>query len=153
MSVARMMAHITYVSEASLAIKFNRARRGDPDAGAQGMTLATDVEVESYLEHQAEVFLERFDALSYLYLSRVMDYFVPFEEAGLELGAVDTRFLLVSYDSDWRFGTEHSAYIAAQLAAGGVDVQHVDVPSPWGHDSFLLDVPEYHALVAAFLTR
>jgi len=147
MSVARMMAHITYVSEESLAAKFDRARRTE---GAP-MTMATDFEVESYLDHQATVFLERFDALSYLYLSRVMDYFTPFEEEGLDLAAVDTRFLVVSFDTDWRFGTEHSAHIAAQLALRGVDVRHHDVRSPWGHDSFLLDVPEYERVVRNFL--
>lgn len=154
MTAARMMAHITYVSEDSLRLKFDRARVGDPaDPGPADMTLATDFEVESYLDYQAEVFLQRFDALSYLYLSRVMDYFVPFEEAGVDVAAVDTRFLLISYDTDWRFSTEHSEYIAEQLAAGGVDVRHEDVPSPWGHDSFLLDVPEYHALGRAFLEQ
>jgi len=91
------------------------------------MTMATDFEVESYLDHQAAVFLERFDALSYLYLSRVMDYFTPFEEEGVDLDPVGTRFLVVSFDTDWRFGTEHSAHIAARLAAGGVDVRHHDV--------------------------
>ena len=154
MSVARMMAHITYVSEESLRRKFDRERQdgapGDP-MPADSMTLATDFEVESYLDHQAAVFLDRFDALSYLYLSRVMDYFAPFSDPELDLAAVDTRFLLVSYDTDWRFGTEHSAFIAEQLAAGGVDVRHEDVASPWGHDSFLLDVPEYHALVRDFV--
>lgn len=147
MAVARMMAHITYVSEESLSRKFDRARR-DPDAA---MTMGTDFQVESYLDHQAQVFLDRFDALSYLYLSRVMDYFTPFEDEGLDLGAVDTDFLLVSFDTDWRFGTEHSIHLAEQLAAGGVSVRHEEIASPWGHDSFLLDVPEYHEVVQGFL--
>jgi len=153
MRVARMMAHITYVSEESLRRKFDRARRGGPGdpMPPATMTFATDFEVESYLDHQGDVFLERFDALSYLYLSRVMDYFAPFSEPDLRLAEVATRFLLVSFDTDWRFGTEHSRFIAEQLAAGGVDVAHHEVASPWGHDSFLLDVPEYHALVRDFL--
>src|SRR4029079_19660544 len=96
-------------------------------------------------DYQAKIFLERFDPHSYLYLSRVMDYNEPFAEAR---GAPPrTRFLLVSFDSDWRFGTEHSQYILEQLLARGADVRHHEVVSPWGHDSFLMDVPEYHRLV------
>jgi homoserine O-acetyltransferase/O-succinyltransferase len=144
MGVARMMAHITYLSEQGMELKFARARR-NPDAG---MSFASDFEVEYYLDHQARIFLERFDARTYLYLSRCMDYFEPFEETVL---APSARFLLVSFDSDWRFGTEHSAYIEAALRRLGADVVHHDVASPWGHDSFLMAVPEYHAHVAGFL--
>jgi homoserine O-acetyltransferase len=138
MDVARMMAHITYVSEESLRRKFSRSRRGE------AMTLGSDFEVEHYLDYQAKIFLERFDPHSYLYLSRVMDYYDPFAEAP---AAPNTRFTLVSFDSDWRFGTEHSMFIAEQLRAIGADVTHDEVESPWGHDSFLMDVPEYHRVV------
>jgi homoserine O-acetyltransferase len=127
--------------------KFARARRRE---GAP-MTLGVDFEVEHYLEHQGESFLRRFDALSYLYLTRVMDYFDPLGDPALDLATVDTRFLLVSFDTDWRFGSEHSAELARTLSAGGVAVDHVEVASPWGHDSFLLDVPEYHREIASFL--
>jgi len=143
MDVARMMAHITYVSEESLRRKFGRNRRGE------AMTMGSDFEVEHYLDYQAKIFLERFDPHSYLYLSRVMDYYEPFAEEGVAAPA--TRFLLVSFDSDWRFGTEHSVVIDEQLRALGVDVTHHEVESPWGHDSFLMDVPEYHALVREFV--
>ncbi len=150
MAIARMMAHLTYVSTESLRIKFDRERRRGHETG---QTFDIDFEVESYLDHQGRTFLNRFDALSYLYLTRPMDYFEPFAEPGVDLARVRaaTRFLLVSFDSDWRFGSEHSAYIHGQLAAGGIDAEHVEIASPWGHDSFLLDVPEYHAAVAAFL--
>jgi homoserine O-acetyltransferase/O-succinyltransferase len=144
MDVARMMAHITYVSDEALRRKFDRARRV-PDAG---MTLRSDFEVEHYLDHQADVFLKRFDPHTYLYLSRVMDYYEPF---AADVGVPSTRFLLVSFDSDWRFGSEHSEYIASQLLARGADVVHHEVVSPWGHDSFLMNVPEYHEHVRAFL--
>jgi homoserine O-acetyltransferase/O-succinyltransferase len=140
MDVARMMAHITYVSDESLRRKFDRERK----VPGATMTLTSDFQVEHYLDHQAKVFIERFDPHSYLYLSRVMDYYEPFAEAGAPPA---TRFLLVSFDSDWRFGTEHSEYIATQLAALGADVVHHEVQSPWGHDSFLMHVPEYHRLV------
>jgi homoserine O-acetyltransferase/O-succinyltransferase len=144
MAVARMMAHITYLSDESMRMKFDRARR---EAGAP-MTIESDFEVEHYLDHQARIFLDRFDPGTYLYLSRVMDYFEPFAEHD---GTPSTRYLLVSFDSDWRFGTEHSEFIEEQLLARGADVSRHEVRSPWGHDSFLMDVPEYHALVRDFV--
>jgi homoserine O-acetyltransferase len=143
MDVARMMAHITYLSVESMGMKFDRARRADGP-----MTMESDFEVEHYLDHQAQIFLPRFDPFSYLYLSRVMDYFEPFAEPG---GTPSTRYLLVSFDSDWRFGTEHSEYIEARLRERGADVRRHEVRSPWGHDSFLMDVPAYHALVREFV--
>jgi homoserine O-acetyltransferase/O-succinyltransferase len=112
------------------------------------MTMDSDFEVEHYLDHQAAIFLARFDPLTYLYLSRVMDYFDPFSE---RTARPDTRFLVVSFDSDWRFGTEHSRHLTRELEALGADVRRHEVASPWGHDSFLMDLPEYHALVTAFL--
>lgn len=146
--VARMMAHLTYMSEEALRRKFDRDRRVEDAA----MAFGDDFEVEHYLTHQGEVFPERFDALSYLYLTRVMDYFAPFEGDDLDLAAVDTVFELISFDTDWRFGTEHSRYIAEQLRAGGVPAQHTEIASPWGHDSFLLEIPAYHEAVARALT-
>jgi homoserine O-acetyltransferase/O-succinyltransferase len=143
MAVARMMAHITYLSEQGMEIKFGRERRAEGP-----MTMDSDFEVEHYLDHQAEIFLARFDPLTYLYLSRVMDYFDPFAERPTR---PDTRFLVVSFDSDWRFGTEHARHLTHQLDALGADVRRHEVSSPWGHDSFLMDLPEYHALVTAFL--
>ena len=102
MDVARMMAHITYLSEEGMELQVRpRAARADGP-----MTLRSDFEVEHYLDHQAEIFLARFDPHTYLYLSRVMDYFEPFAEPTARTPS--TRFLLVSFDTDWRFGTEHS---------------------------------------------
>ncbi|MBM3677052.1 MAG: homoserine O-acetyltransferase [Actinobacteria bacterium] len=149
LSVARMLAHITYVSEEALQTKFGREQRGDGRP-----TFGIDFEVESYLEHQGQKFLERFDANTYLYLSRVMDYFDPFaDEAAAIRRLLDsrTRWLLVSFDSDWRFPTSHSTQIARVLRAAGRDVTHREISSPWGHDSFLLPVAEYLDLVDDFL--
>ena len=148
LAVARMMAHITYVSEESLRHKFGRDRIGETP------TFDVDFQVESYLEHQGQSFLERFDANSYLYLTRVMDYFDPFadEDAAVErLRSVGSRFLVVSFDTDWRFPTAHSAEIARVLRRAGCAVLQEEVVSPWGHDSFLLEVPRYHELVERFL--
>lgn len=139
--VARMMAHITYVSDSSLTEKFGNRRR-DPQAPMQ---LGPDFEVEHYLQHQGESFLGRFDALSYLYLTRPMDYFDPF--ADIAPAPLGTRVRLISFDSDWRFPTVHSLRIRDQLLARGAAVDHTEIASPWGHDSFLLEPAGYHDLV------
>ncbi len=149
LSVARMLAHITYVSGQALEKKFGRERRD-----AEGPTFGIDFQIESYLDHQGEKFLKRFDANTYLYLSRVMDYFDPFadEEAAVaRLRSNPTRFLVVSFDTDWRFSTAHSLEIARVLEQAGCDFLREEIASPWGHDSFLLPVPAYHELVRDFL--
>lgn len=153
LSVARMMAHITYVSEESMRQKFGR-RIQDRDEPRFG--LGVDFQVESYLQHQGKAFLDRFDANSYLYLTRVMDYFDPFADAAVvraQLAKAKTRFLVLSFDTDWRFDTSHSRGIVRTLTAHRVPVTFREIPSPHGHDSFLLDVPEYHRTVAAYLDR
>jgi homoserine O-acetyltransferase len=153
LSLARMMAHITYLSEESMRSKFGRALH---DSTGPRFGFDVDFQVESYLQHQGAKFLERFDANTYLYLTRVMDYFDPFGDpaaAAAALERVRTRFLVVSFDSDWRFDTSHSRAIVRELAAAGVPVTFREVRSPFGHDSFLLVVPEYHRTVRAFIDR
>ncbi|TWG96816.1 homoserine O-acetyltransferase [Nocardioides sp. J9] len=145
MKVARMMAHITYVSAESLETKFALRR----DTTGAERRLSADFEVEHYLQHQGERFLQRFDALSYLYLTRSMDYFDPF--AAYPDVVPSARFRLLSFDSDWRFPTPHSLRMRDELAARGVDVEHTELSSPWGHDSFLLEPPGYHDEISAFL--
>ena len=115
-----------------------------------------DFQVESYLQHQGESFLRRFDANSYLYLTRVMDYFDPFDDLaslGRKLERVGTGFLVISFDTDWRFDTSHSRDIVRMLAAHRTPVSFREISSPHGHDSFLLDIPDYHQTVATFLDR
>lgn len=148
LAVARMLGHVTYVSEQSLEAKFGRSRV----AGASGPTQDIDFQVESYLDHQASTFLERFDALSYLYLARTLDYFDPFADASFAT-RIDpaTRFLLVSFDSDWRFPTAHTDFIADQLTSAGISVAQHQIHSDAGHDSFLLDPPGYHDVVREIL--
>ncbi len=153
LAVARMMAHITYLSEAAMTEKFGRRFQ---DSSSPRFGFGVDFQVESYLRHQGESFLSRFDALSYLYLSRALDYYDPFSEpdAASQLAAMaeyGTRTLVLSFDSDWRFDTSHSLRIAQSLEHARVPVTFREVASPTGHDSFLLPVPEYHAVVAAFL--
>jgi homoserine O-acetyltransferase/O-succinyltransferase len=151
LAIARMMAHITYLSEDALTEKFGRQPHLESNAPGFGIDFA----VESYLDHQGQVFLERFDALSYLYLSRVMDYFDPFDspEALERVAARPVKWLIMSFDTDWRFGTEHSRRIARRLELGHQPVTFREISSRWGHDSFLLNGPEYHATLRAFFDR
>ena len=157
LALARMTAHITYLSEEAMRQKFGRRKQDPdappPDADAPESDFEVDFEVESYLRHQGSAFLDRFDANTYLYFSRMMDRFDPFSEPGSFAGLqeVTTRFLLVSFDSDWRFDSSHSRSIQRQLARAGVPVSFREIESPWGHDSFLLEIPEYHRTVATFL--
>jgi len=152
--LARMIAHITYLSEASMREKFGRRIQ---DAAEPRYGFDVDFEVESYLEHQGRSFLKRFDANTYLYLTRVMDYYDPFggDPAILaaKLARVDARFLVLSFDSDWRFSTGHARDIVRTLSAARVPVTFREIASSHGHDSFLLPVPEYHRTVAGFLDR
>ena len=156
LAIARMMAHITYLSEAALDSKFGREpndRRPPGTVPTPGF--GVDFAVESYLDHQGQAFLERFDALSYLYLTRVMDYFDPFAgpDALAAVMADPVTWLVLSFESDWRFGTEHSRRIVRKLEHAGQPVTFREIPSTWGHDSFLLPVEPYHATLRAFLDR
>lgn len=160
LAAARMLGHVTYVSEEAMTRKFGRRRRDPhaPPARDGHSWFEPDFEVEHYLRYQANSFLERFDPLSYLYLTRVMDAFAPYERPDHEerlarVKDAGTRFLVESFTSDWRFGPEHSDYLAAPLIAAGVPVERENVVSPWGHDSFLLAIPEHLALMERFLSR
>lgn len=150
LSIARMMAHITYLSEEGMAEKFGRRfQEGESKHG-----FGVDFAVESYLAHQGRTFLNRFDALTYLYLTRSMDYFDPFgaPDAAAAMAARQIPALVVSFDSDWRFDTGHSRRIVRELERARVPVSFREISCPWGHDSFLLSDPDYHATVRAFLT-
>lgn len=149
LSIARMMAHITYLSEDAFTEKFGRSAQN----GEQRRGFGIDFAVESYLDHQAEVFLERFDALSYLYLTRVMDYFDPFAVHPLGQLERPVNHLVISFDTDWRFSTEHSRRIVRHLEAARYPVTFREISSPWGHDSFLLVIDSYHDTLRAWLDR
>lgn len=150
LSIARMLAHITYLSEDAFAEKFGRSRQSESVERGFGINFA----VESYLDHQGEAFLTRFDPLSYIYLTRVMDYFDPFGRAGATdaLVADPVNFLVICFDTDWRFSPAHSRRIARHLEGGGLPVSFATIASSWGHDSFLMKLDPYHDLVKAFLT-
>ena len=157
LAVARMAAHITYLSEAGLTEKFGRrlqARPGKQD-GAKSFGFDGDFQVESYLRHQGLSFVDRFDANSYLYITRAMDYFDLAEEHGGLLAnafrATRARFCLVSFDTDWLYPTIESRSIVQALNAAGAPVSFVELSSPYGHDAFLLDAPEMNRVVDGFL--
>jgi len=151
LAVARMTAHITYVSEAALTRKFGRRLQNATD-----LTLLGDrFEVESYLEHQGSSFVRRFDANSYLTITRAMDLFDLAMDHGGTLAApftgTKTRFLLVSFSSDWLFPTAQSRAIARALNHVAANVSFVEIMSDKGHDAFLLDEPDFHRTLSGFL--
>jgi homoserine O-acetyltransferase len=152
LSVARMAAHITYLSEAGLTDKFGR-RLQDRDAKSFGFD--ADFQVESYLRHQGIAFTDRFDANSYLYITRAMDYFDLAEEHGGLLADAfadsDARFCLVSFDTDWLYPTAESRHVVHALNAVAAPVSFVELSAPYGHDSFLLEVPALDRVVKGFL--
>jgi homoserine O-acetyltransferase len=157
LAVARMAAHITYLSEAGLTEKFGRRLQDRPDGtkGAKTFGFDADFQVESYLRHQGLSFTDRFDANSYLYITRAMDYFDLAEEHGGLLAHAfkgsATRFALVSFDTDWLYPTAESRIIVHALNAAGAAVSFVELKSPYGHDAFLLDSPELDRVVDGFL--
>ena len=152
LAVARMAAHITYLSEAGLTEKFGR-RLQDRDAKTFGFD--ADFQVESYLRYQGSGFTQRFDANSYLYITRAMDYFDIAEEHGGLLADAFTgaqaRFCLISFDSDWLYPTSESRHVVHALNAAGAAVSFVELSAPFGHDSFLLEVPALDRVVGGFL--
>jgi homoserine O-acetyltransferase/O-succinyltransferase len=152
LAVARMAAHITYLSEPALHRKFGRSFQ---DRDAPTFSFDADFQVESYLRHQGSSFVERFDANAYLYLTRAMDYFDLAADYGGSLAnafkGTKTRFCLVSFTSDWLFPTAGSRAIVHALNAAGASVSFVEVESDKGHDAFLLDEPELFATTRGFL--
>jgi homoserine O-acetyltransferase len=152
LAVARMAAHITYMSDDALHRKFGRNLQ-DRDKVTFGFD--ADFQVESYLRHQGLTFVDRFDANSYLYITRAMDYFdLAADHGGVLANAfvgTKTRFCLVSFTSDWLFPTEESREIVRALNAVAANVSFVEIKTDNGHDSFLLHEPELFATVRGFL--
>ena len=152
LAVARMGAHITYLSDAALHRKFERKFQ---DRTNPTFSFDADFEVESYLRHQGITFVERFDANSYLYLTRAMDYFdLAADYDGVLANAfrgTPTRFCVISFTSDWLFPTSDSRAIVHALNAGSARVSFAEIVTDKGHDAFLLEEPELFAIVRGFL--
>ncbi|MDR1828852.1 MAG: homoserine O-acetyltransferase [Methylobacteriaceae bacterium] len=151
LAVARMEAHITYLSEAALHRRFGRQfkEHNHPD-----FSFDAEFQIESYLRHQGVSFVERFDANSYLYITRAMDYFdLAAAHGGLSKAfhKTPTRFLVISFTSDWLFPTSDSRVLVRALNAGGASVGFVEVESDRGHDAFLLNEPVMFKAVQGFI--
>jgi homoserine O-acetyltransferase len=152
LAVARMAAHITYLSEAALHRKFGRNLQ---DRTALSYGFDADFQIESYLRHQGMVFVDRFDANSYLYITRAMDYFdLAADYGGVLANAfrdTKTRFCVISFTSDWLFPTSESRTVVHALNAVAANVSFVEIETDHGHDAFLLEEPELFATLSGFL--
>ena len=154
LAIARMMAHITYLSDAGMDRKFGRRKR--ESAGGEAYTFDAQFEVESYLRHQGQSFINRFDANSYLYISRAIDQFDPARAYGsLEraFAPVQAESLVVGFTSDWLFPPEQNRAIALALLRSGKSASYAELATDLGHDSFLLESPELYTLIRGFLER
>jgi homoserine O-acetyltransferase/O-succinyltransferase len=152
LAVARMAAHITYLSDGVLQSKFGRKLQ---DRSAPTFSFDADFQIENYLRQQGTSFVDRFDANSYLYVTRACDYFDLAADYGGSLAfafkGAKTRFCVVSFNSDWLYPTQASRAIVHALNAGGASVSFVDIETDRGHDAFLLDTPEFIATSRGFL--
>ena len=153
LAVARMAAHITYLSDSALHRKFGRNLQ---DREALTFGFDADFQIESYLRHQGSSFVDRFDANAYLYMTRAMDYFdIAAEHGGVLANAfkgTQTRFCVMSFTSDWLFPTSESRAVVHALNAAGASVSFVEIETDKGHDAFLLDEPEMVAAVRGFVS-
>lgn len=148
--VARMIGHITYLSDDEMASKFGRQLKN----GKLGYSFETEFEIESYLRHQGRKFSEYFDANTYLRITKALDYFDPAAPHGgnlaKALAPARARFLVVSFTTDWRFSSQRSREIVKALLDNRCEVSYAEINAPHGHDAFLLDDARYHRLVAAY---
>ena len=153
LAVARMAAHVTYLSEAALQRKFGRNLQ---DRTQLGFGFDADFQIESYLRHQGMTFVDRYDANSYLYMTRSMDYFDIAAEFGGSLAEAfrntTTRFCLVSFSSDWLFPTEENRAVVHALNAAAASVSFVEIETDRGHDAFLLEEPRFFEAIDGFIS-
>ncbi|KAB7624453.1 homoserine O-succinyltransferase MetX [Alkalilimnicola sp. S0819] len=155
LALARMLGHITYLSDDAMGKKFGRELR----QGKEDYTFSFDVdfEVESYLRYQGASFVDRFDANTYLLMTRALDYFDPAARHGGDLSkalsAVQAGFFIASFTSDWRFAPDRSREIVRALLDGDKDVSYAEVDAPQGHDAFLMPIPAYLDAFSAYMAR
>ncbi|MGB9937698.1 MAG: homoserine O-acetyltransferase MetX [Methanobacterium sp.] len=151
LSLARMIGHITYLSYESMYQKFGRRLQ---DKEKYGFDFSLDFQVESYLHYQGESFVKRFDANSYLYITKAMDYFDLTKNGSLAEGFKDVtaKFLVISIDSDWLYPPTQSKEIVMALTANNIDVSYHELKSPYGHDAFLLEEGQLNYIINGFLS-
>jgi homoserine O-acetyltransferase len=151
LKLARMLGHITYLSDDLLTEKFGRVLKRDE----YGFNYEVEFEIESYLRYQGDKFAQVFDANTYLLMTKALDYFDPAKETGgnlaRALSAAKAGFFVASFKSDWRFPPERSREIVKALVASRKPVTYAEIDAPHGHDAFLLDNPHYHQLIAAYM--
>lgn len=153
LSVARMIGHITYLCEESMHKKFGRRLQ---DKSKPDFDFGIDFQVESYLQHQGLTFVERFDANSYLFITKAVDYFDLADKYGSLEEAfkhADSAFLIISFSSDWLFPTEQSKEMTKALVRAGKDVSFCEIQSPCGHDAFLLEFQTQTEIIKSFLKK
>ena len=154
LSVARMVGHITYLSDDDMAQKFGRALRGSDD---YRYGFGVEFEIESYLRYQGEKFSTYFDANTYLLITRALDYFDPARKSEGDLAAalaqVSSKFCLVSFTTDWRFPPERTREIVSALMKNKADLAYAEIDAPHGHDAFLMTDPKYHGFVREYFER
>lgn len=151
--LARMLGHITYLSDDSMANKFGRELRN----GSLAFNYDVEFQIESYLHYQGDKFADQFDANTYLLMTKALDYFDPAQEYGGNLTAAFARaqadFCIFSFTSDWRFSPEHSRSIVKALLDNKRNVSYAEIPSSYGHDSFLMKDAYYHQLMRAYMNN
>jgi homoserine O-acetyltransferase/O-succinyltransferase len=154
LALSRMIGHITYMSEASMEEKFGRKLI---EGERLGYDFSTDFEVESYLKYRGSSFVQRFDANSYLYLSKALDYYDLAEDGGGNLttafAAARASFLVISFTSDWLYPSYQSKKMIKALKANDIDVSGIEINTSYGHDAFLVEIEGQSKLIAHFLTR
>jgi homoserine O-acetyltransferase len=151
--LARMLGHITYLSDEGMGAKFGRELR----EGKLSFNFDSEFQVESYLRYQGHSFVDRFDANTYLLITKTLDYFDPAADYGNDLTAAfqraQARFLVLSFTSDWRFAPARSREIVKALVAANRQVSYVEIQSQQGHDAFLMPIPNYMEVLSAYLRR
>ncbi len=153
LSNARMIGHITYLCEEAMYNKFGRKLQNKEN---YDFNFDVDFQVESYLQHQGQIFVDRFDANSYLYITKAVDYFDPAKKYGTLQNAfreIDAKFLVISFDSDWLFPSSQSKEIVKTLMNLDKDVSYCEIKSPCGHDAFLLEYEVQSKIIKSFLNK
>jgi homoserine O-acetyltransferase len=151
--LARMLGHITYLSEDAMRAKFGRELR----EGRLNFNFDVEFQIESYLRYQGRSFVDKFDANTYLLMTKALDYFDPAAECGHDLAralaGVQARFLVISFTTDWRFSPARSREIVRALVDANKQVSYAEIETPHGHDAFLAPIPHYRTLFANYLAR
>jgi homoserine O-acetyltransferase len=152
LKLARMLGHITYLSDGAMRAKFGNDLKAAPT-----FNFDVEFEVESYLRYQGQAFVDRFDANTYLLMTKALDYFDPAREHGDNLAAAfrraQARFLVIAFASDWRFSPARSREIVQALIEADREVSYALIDSQLGHDDFLMPIPQYHDVLRSYLSR